>query len=89
MLIYIPGAYLPVDTKAVDFIFEGKGMPFPRQWKEAHNERCTKAQHQAIEALAKAMGTTKAGAIKYLILNKQGSDTAEVERYFRILQPLG
>ena len=74
MLIYVPGAYLPVDTKAMDFIFEGKGISSPRQWRNAHNERCTPVQYQAIETLAKAMGTTKAGAIKHLILSKQGPE---------------
>ena len=72
MLIYVPGAYLPADTKAMDFIFEGKGISSPRQWRDAHNERCTSVQYQAIETLAKVMGTTKAGAIKHLILSRQG-----------------
>ena len=74
MLIYVPCAYLPVDTKAMDFIFEGKGISSPRQWRNAHNERCTSVQYQAIETLAKVMGTTKAGAIKHLILSKQGHE---------------
>lgn len=74
MLIYVPGAYLPADTKAMDFIFEGKGISSPRQWRNAHNERCTPVQYQAIETLAKVMGTTKAGAIKHLILSKQGPE---------------
>lgn len=74
MLIYVLGAYLPTDTKAMDFIFEGKGIFSLRQWRNAHNERCTSVQYQAIETLAKATGTTKAGAIKHLILSKQGSD---------------
>ena len=74
MLIYVPSAYLPVDTKAMDFIFEGKGISSPRQWRNAHNERCTSAQYQAVETLAKVMGTTKAGAIKHLILSRQGPE---------------
>ena len=74
MLIYVPGAYLPVDTEAMDFIFEGKGISSPRQWRNAHNERCTSVQYQAIETLAKVMGTTKAGAIKHLILSRQGPE---------------
>lgn len=74
MLIYVPGAFLPADTKAMDFIFEGKGIFSLRQWRNAHNEWCTSVQYQAIETLAKAMGTTKAGAIKHLILSKQSPE---------------
>ena len=70
-LIYIPRAYLPEDTEAIGFIFNDENEERPRQWKRAHVERCSKGQYRVIEAVARLAGTTKAGAVKYLLLSRQ------------------
>lgn len=70
-LIYIPRAYLPEDTGAIGFIFNDENEGRPREWRRAHVERCSKGQYRVIEAVARLAGTTKAGAVKYLLLSRQ------------------
>ena len=70
-LIYIPRAYLPEDTGAIGFIFNDENEERPREWKRAHVEKCSKGQYRVIEAVARLAGTTKAGAVKYLLLSRK------------------
>ena len=70
-LIYIPRAYLPEDTGAIGFIFNDENEECPREWKRTHVERCSKGQYRVIEAVARLAGTSKAGAVKYLLLSRQ------------------
>ena len=70
-LIYVPRAYLPSGAGAIGFIFNGEGKGSPMRWRQAHMEQCTEGQYRVIELLAGLMGTTKAGAVKYLLLDRQ------------------
>ena len=70
-LIYIPRAYLPEDTGAIGFIFNDENEERPREWRRAHMERCSRGQYRVIEAVARLAGTTKTGAVKYLLLSRQ------------------
>ena len=77
-LIYIPRAYLPEGTGAVGVIFNDENEERPREWKRAHVERCSKGQYRVIEAVARLAGTTKAGAVKYLLLSMQDGSEGRI-----------
>lgn len=70
-LIYVPRSYLPSGASAIGFIFNDEGGGAPMRWRKAHMEQCTEGQYRVIGLLAGLMGTTKAGAVKYLLLSRQ------------------